>query len=43
MSDDAAKHYKVKIVGANLYLRKMTWNNDVVSAIEEILLPSLAS
>ena len=40
MSDDAAKHYKVKIVEANLYVRKMTLNNDVVSAIEKTLLTS---
>ena len=38
MSDDAAKHYKVKIVDANLYLRKMTLNDQVVSAIEKTLL-----
>ena len=35
MSDDAAKHYKVKIVEASLYVRKMTLNDDVVSAIEK--------
>ena len=43
MSDDAAKHYKVKIVEANLYVRKMTLNDDVVSAIEKTLLKSPAS
>ena len=43
MSDDAAKHYKVKIVEANLYLRKMILNDDVVSAIEKTLLTSPAS
>ena len=43
MSDDAAKHYKVKIVEANLYVRKMTLNDDVVSAIEKTLLTSPAS
>ena len=43
MSDDAAKHYKVKIVEANLYERKMTSNDDVVSAIEKILLTIPAS
>ena len=42
MSDDAAKHYKVKIVEANLYVRKMTWNDEVVSAIEKTLLTSPA-
>ena len=35
ISDDAAKHYKRKIVEANLYVRKMTLNDDVVSAIEK--------
>ena len=43
MSDDAAKHYKVKIVEANLYVRKTTLNDDVVSAIEKTLLSSPAS
>ena len=43
MSDDAAKHYKVKIVEANLYVRKMTLNDDVLSAIEKTLLTSPAS
>ena len=43
MSDDAAKHYKVKIVEANLYVRKMTLNDDVVSDIEKTLLSSPAS
>ena len=43
MSDDAAQHYKVKIVEANLYVRKMTLNDDVVSAIEKTLLISPAS
>ena len=36
MSDDAAKHYKVKIVEANLYVRKMTLNDDVVSALKKL-------
>ena len=40
MSDDAAKHYKVKIFEANLYVRKTTLNDDVVSAIEKTLLTS---
>ena len=35
MSDDAAKQYKVKIAEANLYVRKMTLNDTVVSAIEK--------
>ena len=43
MSDDAAKHYKVKIVEADLYLLKMTLNNNLVLAIEEVLLTSLVS
>ena len=43
ISDDAAKHYKVKIVEANLYVRKMTLNDEVVSAIEKTLLTSLAA
>ena len=42
MSDDAAKHYKVKIIEANLYTRKMTLIDDVVSAIEKTLLNSPA-
>ena len=42
-SDKAAKHYKVKIVEANLYVRKMTLNDDVVSAIEKTSLTSPAS
>ena len=33
ISDYAAKHYKVKIVEANLYVRKMTLKDEVVSAI----------
>ena len=43
MSDDAAKHFKVKIVAANMYVRKMTLKGDVVSAIEKTLLTSPAS
>ena len=43
MSDDAAKHYKVKIVEANLYVSEMTLNDDVVSAKEKTLLTSPAS
>ena len=38
ISDDAAKSYKIKITEANLYVRKMTLNDDVVSAIEKTLL-----
>ena len=40
---NAAMHSKVKIVEANLYMRKMTLNDDVVSAIERTLLTSPAS
>ena len=36
MSDDPAKHYKVEILEANLYVRKMTLNDDVMSAIEKL-------
>ena len=44
MSDDAAKQYKVKIVEANLYVRKITLNDTVVSAIaKKTLLISPAS
>ena len=43
ISDDAGKSYKVKIIEANLYVRKMTLNDDVVSAIEKTLLSSPAS
>ena len=43
MSDDPAKHYKVEILEANLYVRKMTLNDDVMSAIEKTLLSSPAS
>ena len=40
MSDDSAKHYKVKIVEADLNVRKMTLNNDVVSVIDKTLFTS---
>ena len=43
MSDDAAKHYKVEILETNLYVRKMTLNDGVMSAIEKNLLSSPAS
>ena len=43
ISDHAAKHYKVKIVEANLYVRKMTLNDEVVSAIEKTLPTSPAA
>ena len=35
VSDDAGKSFKEKIIEANLYVRKMTLNDDVVSAIEK--------
>ena len=41
VSDDAAKHYKMKIVEANLYVRKMTLNDEVVSAIKKPCLLAL--
>ena len=43
ISDDAAKHCKIKIVEAKLYVRKMTFIHDVVSAIAKTLLLSSAS
>ena len=43
MSDNPGKHYKVEILRANLYVRKMTLNDDVMSAIEKTLLSSPAS
>ena len=42
MSDDPAKHYKVETLEANLYVRKVTLNDDVMSAIEKTLLSSPA-
>ena len=41
-SDVAAKHYKVHIVEANLYVRKMTVNDNVITSIERTLLKSPA-
>ena len=43
VSNDAEKHYKVKIVEANFYVRKMILNDEVVSAIEKTLLTSPAA
>ena len=43
ISDDAAKSYKIKITEANLYVRKLALNDDVVSAMEKTLLSSPAS
>ena len=42
-SENAVKHYKVKIAVANLYVRKIILNDDVVSAIEKTLLKNPAS
>ena len=42
ISEDAAKHYKVKIDEANLFIRKMTVSDNVVGAIEKTLLKTLA-
>ena len=35
ISEDAAKHYKVQIIEANLYVRKMTVTDYVLSSIEK--------
>ena len=43
ISDDAAKFYNIKITETILYVRKMTLNDDVVSAIEKTLLSSPSS
>ena len=43
MSDEAAKHYKLEILEANLYVLKMTLYDDVMSDIEKLLLSSHAS
>ena len=43
MSDDLAKHYKIEILEANLYVRKMTLNDDAISIIEKTLISSRAS
>ena len=42
ISEDAAKHYKVKIDEANLFIRKMTVSDKVVGAIEKTLLKTPA-
>ena len=42
ISEDAAKHYKVKIDEANLFIRKMTVSDNVVGAIEKTLLKTPA-
>ena len=38
ISEDAAKHYKVKIDEANFFIRMMTVSDNVVGAIEKKLL-----
>ena len=38
----SAKHYKVKIDEANLFIRKMTVSDNVVGAIEKTLLKTRA-
>ena len=43
LSDDTAKHHEVEILEANLYVRKMTLNDDFMSTIEKPLLSSPAS
>ena len=42
ISEDAAKHYKVQIIEANLYVRKMTVTDYVLSAKQKILLKNPA-
>ena len=42
MSEDGAKHYKVKIDEAYLFVRKMTVSDNVVGAIEKTLLKTPA-
>ena len=42
ISEDPAKHYKVKIDEANLLIRKMTVSGNVVGAIEKTLLKTPA-
>ena len=43
MSDHAVKHYEVKIIKANLYVRMMTLNDDVIRPLKKTLLTSPAS
>ena len=42
ISEDAAKHYKVQIIEANLYVRKVTVTDYVLSSIEKTLLKNPA-
>ena len=43
ISEDAAKHYKLQILEGNLYVRKMTVTDHVLSAIESTLLKTPAN
>ena len=43
ISEDAAKHYKLQILEANLYVRKMTVTEHVLSALESTLLKTPAN
>ena len=38
VTSESNKHYKVKIIEANLHVRKMTTADDVLTAIEKTLL-----
>ena len=42
VSEDGAKHYKIKIDEANLFVRKMTVSDNVLGAIEKTLLKTPA-
>ena len=42
VSEDGAKHYKIKIDEANLFVRKMTVSDNVVGAIEKTILKTPA-
>ena len=42
ISEDPAKHYKVKIDEANLLIREMTVSDNIVGAIEKTLLKTPA-
>ena len=42
ISEDPAKHYKVKIHEAYLFIRKMTVSDNVIGAIEKTLLKTPA-
>ena len=43
ISEDAAKHYKLQILEVNLYVRKITVTDHVLSAIESTLLKTSAN